>query len=168
MNQDEIQYGNLDLSEMEGSFFLAGLLSEFVNRFQTVGDSFIDEISWKQCFTIICIGLFEKPPMLKELSEVMGSSHQNVKQMLLKLEREGYVCFVPDESDRRKQRILATEKAERLSKKYDLPSQKLMKQLFADVSDEDVQTTIKTIIHLDDRLKEIAGQIKEQGAESYR
>lgn len=168
MYKGEIQYANLDLSEMEGSFFLTGLLSEFVNRFQAAGDCFIEEISWKQCFTIICIGLFEQPPTLRELSEVMGSSHQNVKQMLLKLEREGYVCFAQDKSDKRKQRIIATEKAEQLSEKYDLPSQRFMEQLFANISDEDVKVTIQTIIKLDVQLKVIAEKLKENGVNEFR
>lgn len=31
----------------------------------------------------------------------MGSSHQNVKQILLKLEKKGFVNVVVDENDRR-------------------------------------------------------------------
>ena len=69
----------VDFGEMDDRFFLIGVLNEFMNRFQTVGDRFFGEISWKQCFTLICIGFFKEPPVLKELSQMMGSSHQNVK-----------------------------------------------------------------------------------------
>ena len=47
---------------------------------------------------------------MNELSDVMGSSHQNVKQILLKLEKKGFVSAIPDEKDKRKQRIFVTDK----------------------------------------------------------
>lgn len=160
-NANQVQYGDLKLEDMEGTFFLTGLMNEFMNRFQTVGDHFIKEISWKQCFAIICIGLFEQPPTLKELSETLGSSHQNVKQILLKLEREGYVTFVTDASDKRKQRIIATQKAVMLSEKYDKPSQIMMGRLFQNISKENLKITIQTIMDLDMQLKKLAEEMKE-------
>ena len=76
--------------------FLIGLLSAFENRFQAVADSFFKEITWKQFFAIICINLCRESPTINELSEVMGSSHQNVKQILLKLEKKGFVEMIVD------------------------------------------------------------------------
>ena len=32
----------------------------------------------------------KEPPTLKELSDILGSSHQNVKQILLKLEKKNF------------------------------------------------------------------------------
>ena len=37
---------------------------------------------------------------IKELAEIMGISHQNVKQILLKLEKKGFVRISVDEQDR--------------------------------------------------------------------
>ena len=62
--------------------FLLGLLSAFDNRYQAAADAYFKEITWKQFFAIICINLCKEPPTLNELSDVMGSSHQNVKQSL--------------------------------------------------------------------------------------
>lgn len=39
----------------------------------------------------------------------MGSSHQNVKQILLKLEKKGFVTIIVDKNDKRKQRIELTD-----------------------------------------------------------
>lgn len=97
----------------------------------------------------------------------MGSSHQNVKQILLKLEREGYVEFVADASDRRKQRILATQKAEEFSEKYAHASDVFVKKLFQDIHEDDLKTTIYSIIHLDDQLKDLSEDIKKNGTERY-
>lgn len=92
MNLKEvIRSDNVNFTGIESSYFLLGLLSAFENRFQAMADSTMKEISWKQFFVIICINLCKKAPTVKELAEIMGSSHQNVKQILLKLEKKGFV-----------------------------------------------------------------------------
>lgn len=60
------QNNRVNFWEMDDSFFLIGLLNQFMNRFQTVGDRFFNEISWKQCFVLICIRFFDKPPHLRK------------------------------------------------------------------------------------------------------
>ena len=90
MNIEEvIQSNKVDFSGIPSDYYLIGLLSAFENRFQAVADNLMKEISWKQFFAIICINMCKEPPTLKELSDVLGSSHQNVKQILLKLEKKG-------------------------------------------------------------------------------
>ena len=106
MNLEEvIQSDKVDFSGIPSSYYLIGLLSAFENRFQAMADNMMQEISWKQFFAIICINMCKEPPTLKELSDILGSSHQNVKQILLKLEKKGFIRFEQDEADKRKQRI---------------------------------------------------------------
>ena len=92
--KEVINSGKVDFTGIEHSYFLLGLLSAFDNRFQAIADSTMQEISWKQFFAIICINMCKEKPTIKELAEIMGSSHQNVKQILLKLEKKGFVCIV--------------------------------------------------------------------------
>ena len=125
--------------------FLIGLLSAFENRFQAVADSFFEEITWKQFFAIICINLCRESPTINELSEVMGSSHQNVKQILLKLEKKGFVEMIADEKDRRKQRIVTTKKCEDFCQRNDQGSKIQMNKIFEGISQEQLITTIQTI-----------------------
>ena len=82
-----VQNSNVEFGQMPPGTFLIGLLSAFENCFQTVADSFFEEITWKQFFAIICINLCKDNPTINELSDIMASSHQNVKQILLKLEK---------------------------------------------------------------------------------
>lgn len=147
---DQVEFG-----EMDNRFFLIGLLNEFMNRFQAAGDQFFGEISWKQCFTLICLRLFKEPPALKDLSLLMGSSHQNVKQLLIKLEKAEFVKMEPDELDRRKQRIFLTEKAADFFEHYDGPSNGFIDQLFGEVDDEMLETTIYAILRLDSQLQKL-------------
>lgn len=144
-----------DITDIENPFFLVGLLSEFNNRFQTRGDAFFEEISWRQCFLLICMNLLGEPPTIRQLADLSGSSHQNVKQLLLRLEKAGFVELKPDTEDRRKMRIFKTEKAREFEKAHDQPSAAFMQQLFAGVSPEALETTIKTILQLDQNLENL-------------
>ena len=97
--QQVIQSDLVDFSNIPPSYYLLGLLSAFENRFQAMADKDMGEISWKQFFAIICIDKCKEPPTLNELSEILGSSHQNVKQILLKLEKKGFIVFEPDKKE---------------------------------------------------------------------
>ena len=96
----------------------------------------------------------KEPPTLKELSDVLGSSHQNVKQILIKLENKGFVEFKTDEADKRKQRIVLTKKCQNFCEKNNDMSIKIMAKMFEGVPEKDIQTTIKTITKIEKNLTE--------------
>lgn len=150
---DVINNDKVDFTGIESSYFLLGLLSAFENRFQAVADSTMREISWKQFFAIICINLCKDNPTVKELAEIMGSSHQNVKQILLKLEKKGFVRITIDERDKRKQRIELTDYCKEFCKKNDEMTMSIMRKMFRGISEEQLQVTIQTIIQIEDNLK---------------
>ena len=154
MNINEVMAsGDVDFTGIGESYFLIGLLSAFENRFQAMADKYIEEISWKQFFAIVCIGMCKEKPTIKELAEIMGSSHQNVKQILLKLEKKGFVKLLSDEKDKRKQRIELTEYCAQFCQKNDETSIRIMNKIFEGVSSEQIQATIGTIIQIESNLK---------------
>ena len=147
MNMNKVQFG-----QMPPQAFLLGLLSAFDNRYQAAADRFFKEITWKQFFAIICINLCKEPPTLNDLSEVMGSSHQNVKQILLKLEGKGFASMMADEKDKRKQRYFVTDKCRKFLETNDNQSKtssQIIAQIFDGVSDKDLTVTIKTIMKME-------------------
>lgn len=150
--KDVINHKNVDFTGIESSYFLLGLLSAFDNRFQAVADRTIKEISWKQFFAIICIDLCKENPTIKELAEILGSSHQNVKQILLKLEKKGFVDIYVDPNDKRKQRIALTDYCREFCERNDEKSMQIMAKMFENVSQEQIQTTIATIIQIENNL----------------
>lgn len=153
--KEVMKSGKVDFAGIESSYFLIGLLSAFENRFQTVADHTMEEISWKQFFAIICINMCKEKPTVKELAEIMGSSHQNVKQILLKLQKKGFVNITIDEHDKRKQRIGLTEYCREFCEKNDEVSADTMKRMFRGISTKQLEITIQTIIQMEDNLKEI-------------
>ncbi len=148
-----IKSDKVDFSQIPAEYFLLGLMSAFENRFQTIADNVMKEISWKQFFAIICITMCKEPPTINELSEILGSSHQNVKQILLKLEKKGFIKFEEDKNDKRKQRIAVTKKCLKFCEKNNESSVQIMQKMFAGISEKDISTTIKTIIRMDENLK---------------
>ncbi|MBE5794338.1 MAG: MarR family transcriptional regulator [Clostridiales bacterium] len=153
---DVIQNETVDFTGIESPYFLLGLLSAFDNRFQAIADRLIGEISWKQFFTIICINLCRENPTLQQLADVMGTSHQNCKQLLLKLEKKGFVSLETDPADRRRQRIRLTEHCLAFCQQNDERSQRLMQQMFAGIPEEHLRITIQTIIQMEQQLTALA------------
>lgn len=153
--REVMQHENLNFSGIEAPYFLLGLLSAFDNRFQAVADKMIGEISWKQFFAIICINLCNERPTIKELAGIMGSSHQNVKQILLKLEKKGFVNISIDEIDKRKQRVELTEKCIKFCVENDERSNMAVMAMFNGIPEEQILVTIKTIMQMEDNLRMI-------------
>lgn len=155
-NPEEIMDGEIfDFQKIESPFFLLELISVFENRYQAKADNFFKEISWKQFFAIICINHCKESPTIKELAEIMGSSHQNVKQILNKLEDKGYVKMVLDEHDKRKQRITVTEKTIAFCKEHDKRSQTIVKKIFEGIDEKNIGTVIKTLSQMEKNLEYI-------------
>ena len=152
---------NVDFSNTDAPFFLLGLLSAFDNRYQAKADSFFKEISWKQFFAIICINLCKESPTIKELAGIMGSSHQNVKQILLKLENKGFVKILADEQDKRKQRILLTEKTKIFCEEHEAGSNQIVGEIFKGISKEQLQVTIQTIMQMEKNLNHVESEKNE-------
>ena len=146
----------VDFSHIPSNYYLLGLLSTFENRFQAMADATMREISWKQFFAIICINMCKQPPTLKELSEILGSSHQNVKQILLKLEKKNFIRFQADEADKRKQRIVLTDYCKEFCEKNDEMTRGTMERMFEGISQEDMEATIKTITRMEKNLRSTA------------
>ena len=153
--QEVINSENVDFAGVESSYFLIGLLSAFENRFQAVADNAIKVISWKQFFAVICINMCKEKPTVKELAEIMGRSHQNVKQILLKLEKKGFVQITTDEKDKRKQRIELTDYCREFCAKNDAMSAMAIGKMFEGISQEQLQATIQTIVKIEDNLKKL-------------
>ena len=156
MDIQEVMRSELvDFSGISSAYFLIGLLSAFENRFQAVADSAMKEISWKQFFAVICINMCKESPTVKELADIMGSSHQNVKQILLKLEKKGFVDIIVDEKDKRKQRVVLTQFCKEFCEKNNEIAEISMKKMFAGIQEEQLKVTIQTIMQIEDNLKEL-------------
>ena len=154
MNND-FDMNMVKFGEMPPQPFMLGLLSAFDNRFQACADKFFKEITWKQFFAIICINICKENPTINELAEVMGSSHQNVKQILLKLESKEFVTMIPDEKDKRKQRIVLTKKCMDFCESNDAQSQEIIWKIFDGINEDQLVIAIKTIMQMERNISNL-------------
>lgn len=69
-----------------------------------------DQLTIKQFLLIASIEFFEYPPSIKEVSNMVSTSHQNVKEIADRLEKRGFIKLVRDEKDKRILRLKTTDK----------------------------------------------------------
>lgn len=149
------------LAEVDIERKLFGTFFAFNNRLQAAGDAFYDEITCKQFFALICISLFkEEPPTINQLAEVMGSSHQNVKQLVIKLERNGFVTTQQDKVDKRKLRVRMTVKMLSFSKKYESKEKEFMSRFYEGVTSAEIAFVYRVITQIEENLIKIRGEFE--------
>lgn len=133
-------------------YLLLRMLHGFGNKLGTIDRMVFRELTGRQCSLIASIGTFEEPPTLGQLAECEGSSHQNIKQMALKLQEKGYVKLLSDSSDARKIRVTATKKGHDFCKRHRASEERFMEMLFDGVSGKDVEATSKAMRKLNENL----------------
>lgn len=152
--------GKANADQIGDTYFLIGLINRFNNSFQAVADLMFEELSWKQVFFMNCVMLFPEAPTIKDMAELLGCSHQNAKQILSKLENGGYLQVQQDAADKRKQRIMLTEKAATFQSNYDKPSEQAMQQLFSGISAKNVESMIASLSQLISNVEKMKGDTK--------
>lgn len=118
-----------------GSFFL------LANKLQVIGDRHISDtdLTLKQWFLTVMISQFkDKHPTLSEVSEFMGTSRQNVKQLALKLQEKGFLNIEKDEIDGRILRLKLTEKNEIFWEKREEKDIQFVLELFKDLNEDEL------------------------------
>ena len=129
------------------------------NKLQVLGDSFYEEITVKQWFVLVVIDTFkEEYPSISDVAEMVGSSHQNVKQIVNKLTDKGYLQIVRDENDKRRSLIKMTDKCEKLQKDYKEKENEFMTNLFKGTKEEDLKKVVEVFLRLIDNIEEMKNE----------
>ena len=103
------------LEEMDDRQFIFGSLLFTANRMDTMLERELKEfdITSKQwMMSIIIENLFDEAPTMKAVANEMGTSHQNVKQLALKLEQKGLLKMAKDPKDARVTRLKLTDESD--------------------------------------------------------
>jgi len=144
----------MNIPKLDDEYLIFGLLFMLGNRLQVIGDKFYDEITAKQWFVLLMLNLFgENYPTMNELSEAVGSSHQNVKQLVLKLEQKGYVELFSDDFDKRKCRVKMTDRCEEINQKYQTKQDEFIKELFNGIEPETLKHTANALLKIEEKME---------------
>ncbi len=132
------------LEEMEDRQFIFGALLFTANRMDTQLERELKEfdVTSKQwMMSIIIENLFDAAPTIKEVANEMGSSHQNVKQLALKLEQKGLLKMKKDEKDARVTRLNMTDESYAFWRKTQPKGTAFVDEVFENITKEELMET---------------------------
>ncbi len=146
------------LDQIPNQQFIFGSLFVLANRVDTLLERSLQKfnISSKQWFLSICVAsLFDHDPSLKELAKESGSSHQNVKQVALKLQDKNLLHLYKDPKDARTTRVKLSEYSVEFWNKTDQDSSEFMNQLYKDITQEELESVRNVFNKLSKNLSEM-------------
>lgn len=135
-----------DVSEGKANVF--GTMMVIPNRLDKLMEQKMApyEITSKQwLLTALVEKVFQRPPTVKEAAKAMGSSHQNVKQVALKLESKGFMELQKDARDQRVTRLWLTEKSKQFWEAMDRTCNDFIEDVFRDMEKDEILSLQKGI-----------------------
>jgi DNA-binding MarR family transcriptional regulator len=141
-----------ELFEIFGKIFFLN------NRLGYLGDNELrkDDLTTKQWQLIAAIGkYFTYPPSISEIAEVLSTTHQNIKQIALKLQEKEFIAIEKDQKDKRVLRLRLTEKNRRYWESNKDEDEAFIRSLFNSLTDNE----IKELYYLLNKLEENINQM---------
>lgn len=100
------------------------------------------DMTTKQWFLLATIkSVFDNPPTMKAAAREMGSSHQNIKQVALKLEQKGLLSLQKNKEDARVTRLEMTEQSYEFLEKTQPRGTVFIEEVFNGIEKEDLSST---------------------------
>lgn len=127
------------MNRTENEEYIIGCVSLLSNKITQFGDSILPDITFKQWFLLIMISKMElQEKSINSIAEVVGTTRQNVKKMLVPLENKGYVRIEKSDSDARALKVELTEKTFQYFTENDASATRETNKLFSTFSTEEV------------------------------
>ena len=126
---------------MKDQKFVFGTVQIVANKMDTLLGRELKEydMTAKQWFlTAAMNAAFDKTPTIKEVAGEMGSSHQNVKQVALKLEQKGMLVLEKDKNDARVTKLRLTEKSKKFGETTKPKAAAFTQALFRGIGDKEM------------------------------
>jgi len=133
-----------NINSMPDQKYIFGGVQVVANQMDTLLERELKEhnLTTKQwLLTIVVQNIFDHDPTIKEVAKGMGSSHQNVKQVALKLEQKGFVVMEKDPRDARITRIKLTDAVASFGKESQQKSEIFTEKLFDGITAEELAMT---------------------------
>lgn len=149
------------INKIPDEAMIFGLLLIISNKMNTLLERELKEfdVTTKQWFLSETINsLFDSPPTLKEVGDAMGSSHQNVKQIAIKLQEKGLLTLEKDKKDARVTRLKMTEKSYIFWKQTDNKGTLFREKVFKDTDEHDIAKTRNLLEKIISNLAEIENE----------
>jgi DNA-binding MarR family transcriptional regulator len=118
-----------------------------------------DDLTTKQFLTLAAIeSLFEHPPSISNVGEVLLASRQNVKMIASQLEKRGFLRIERDPEDRRVLRLHVTDRNREYWESRAEEHQTFILRLFKTLSEDEMLTYADLV---DRMLRSVEALVKE-------
>lgn len=114
-------------------------------------------ITAKQLFMMIIIGTFEENPKLSDIASRFQTSHQNVKQIVNKLVKSGYLDIYKDETDSRITRVKFTKIAYDFWVNRDEQDNQSMGKMYQGLGIDEMSIVLESLLKILNKLNEMEG-----------
>jgi DNA-binding MarR family transcriptional regulator len=126
--------------------FIFGSILILSNKIQIWGDTILTDLTLKQWFLLVLISKMKaKNPTLNEISEISGTSRQNVKKMLEHLVENKYLKIHKSKSDARALSVSLLKKTYDYFEGMEKKGAEAINSLFAETTDEELRVTCGTL-----------------------
>lgn len=135
--------------------FIMGALFVVTNKLDTMLERSLKEfnITSRQWFlSIVLDSIFMEPPTIKQVAKQMGCSHQNVKQVALKLKEKRLLQMQKDENDQRVTRMSLTQESDKLWQRMSPKDTDFIADLFEDIDEDDLNKARTVLLKMTENL----------------
>ena len=148
-----------EIDNIDKRYHIFGMLFLLSNKLETLGNNFLGELTTKQWFfMLILMNFFKEPPTLSELALEMGTSHQNTKQIAIKLEKKGFLVVNKDIKDKRVLRLTPTNKIREYVKLREDKHHFFIEKFFNVLTKEEVKSIYESFTKLLDNIQVIENE----------
>ena len=146
--------------------YIFGALLVTANRLDTMLERELKKfgLTGKQWMLAVVVqNLFDGPPTIKQAAAAMGSSHQNVKQMALKLQEKGLMVMEKDGRDGRVTRLRLAKGSEGFWESTRPRGDKFMSAVFRNLNPEDLAGTRRILAGIQENLSSLELAMEVEG-----
>ncbi|AUM95424.1 TPA: MarR family transcriptional regulator [Clostridium botulinum] len=148
-----------EMDNIDRRYHIFGMLFLLSNKLETLGNNFLGELTTKQWFfMLILMNFFKEPPTLSELALEMGTSHQNAKQIAIKLEKKEFLVVNKDIKDKRVLRLTPTDKIREYVKLREDKDHFFIEKFFNVLTKEEVKSIYESFTKLLDNIQVIENE----------
>lgn len=143
------------MNKIEKQKYIFSRLFLLANKTQVIGDRLLSgEMTIRQWLLTAAVAqLGESPPTLGQVARLLGNSHQNVKQLALKLNEKGFILLEKDERDIRITRLRLTEKTCCFWERSQPSVKSFLDEIFCDFSGDELDAVYQCFNKLYESIK---------------
>lgn len=103
------------------------------------------DLTTQQAGVLTFVAQSADPPTLGDAARALGTSHQNVRQIVAALERKEMVDVVPDAADRRARRLTVTPRVAETFEDRDLTDHAMVARWMSVLDDEEQRQAVRLL-----------------------